>query len=63
MESKQSSDEQHLDWTIVEPERIESPALRDLVNRIQQAKSNAQGQMTEATSWSNWRDTKWKQRR
>ncbi len=58
MRAKQLSDEQHLDWTIVDPERIESPALRNLVSRIQQANSDTQKQVTDPT---NWRDSHWKQ--
>ena len=63
MEPKQSIDKQPLEWTLVEPERIESPALRNLVRRIQRANNEGQGQVANSNGWSNWRDTVWKQRR
>ena len=63
MTSKQLGDKDRLAWACIDPQKIEPPVLRDLVNRIQQANSNAQGQLTKAASWSNWRDTTWKQRR
>lgn len=63
MESKLSVNEQHLDWAIVEPDKIESVAFRDLVSRIQQANRDLKGQVTNSNTWSNWRDSHWKQRR
>ena len=63
MTSKQLGGKDRLDLAYIDAEKIESPALRDLTRRIQQASSDVQGQVTNPTNWSNWRDTHWKQRR
>lgn len=65
MTSKELGVKDRLDLACIDTEKIECPALRDLVRRIQQASSGVQGQVPNPTNWtwSNWRDSVWKQRR
>jgi len=58
MESKKLSNGHRPDWARIDPQKIESPALRDLTIRVQQASSDIQKRVTDPT---NWRDSHWKQ--
>ena len=66
MESNIMVGSQKLDWTNVDPAKIESAAFRDLLSRVQQDNSDLKSQEArdiQHWTWSNWRDSHWKQRR